>query len=131
MPIQQFNTVAELRFAIEQLEIKLASEWPPLKEQLLATAETLKPRHIIKDMVRDVFSKPTLKSTAVSTTLGLAVMLATNFFFPTKTASQLTKLIAGTLVGITTLGKVVNNGSQIKSLGSSLLKRLKGKRQTL
>jgi hypothetical protein len=131
MAIQKFNTVAELRIAIQQLEIKQANEWPPLKKQLLATAETLKPKHIIKDIFRDVFSEPTLKATAVNTTLGVAAMLAANFFFPSKTISSLTKLITGTIIGVTTMGKIVSHGGHIKSLGNSLLKRLTSKQSTL
>jgi hypothetical protein len=125
MAARQFNTVAELRFAIQQLEIKQTDEWPPLKEQLLATAETLKPEHILKGAIREIFSEPGLKTTAVNTTIGLAAMLAANFFFPTRTTSQLTKLVTGAIVGVTTIRKVVNTGDQIKSIGSSLLKRLK------
>jgi len=131
MAIQQINTVAELRLAIQQLEMKQANEWPPLKEQLLATVETLKPRHIIKDAFKEIFSPPVLKTTAVNSTLGMAALLAAYFFFPAKTTGQLTKLVTGAIVGVTTIGKAINNGSQIKSLGSSLLKRLSGKKSTL
>jgi hypothetical protein len=131
MAIQQFNTVAELRIAIQQLEIKQANEWPPLKKQLLATAETLKPKHIIKDMIGEVFSEPVLKATAVNTTLGVASVLAANFFFPSKTISQLTKLITGAIIGATTIGKVVSHGGHIKSIGQSLLKRFTRKQSTL
>lgn len=131
MAIQQFNTVAELRLAIQQLEVKQANEWPPLKEQLLTMAETFKPKHILKDTFREIFSGPALKSTAVNSTLGMAALLAAYFFFPAKTTGQLTKLVTGAIVGVTTIGKVVNNGSQIKLLGSSLLKRLSGKKPTL
>ena len=131
MAIQQFRTSAELRMAIQELEIKLANEWPPLKEQLLATAETLKPKNILKDTMGEVFSKPGLKATAVSTTLGVAAILGANFLFPTRTASQLTKLVTGAILGITTMGKVVNNGNQIKLMGSNLLKRISGRQKTL
>lgn len=131
MAIQQFNTVAELRIAIQQLEIKLANEWPPLKEQLLSTAETLKPKHVIKNMLTEVFSEPALKSTAITTTLGVAAMLAANFFFTGKTASQLTKLVSGAIVGASTISKALNNGSHIKSIGRNLMKRLTNKQTTV
>lgn len=131
MPIQQFSSVAELKTAIQQLEIQQANEWPPLKEQLLSTAETLKPKHIIKNMLGEALSKPAIKTTAVSATLGLATLLAANFFFPTKTSSKLIKLVTSTIVGLSTIRKVVNRGSQIKSIGSRLLKRLSGKKPAL
>lgn len=131
MPIQQFRSVAELKTAIQQLEIEQAKEWPSLKGQLLSTAETLKPKHIIKDMLGEAFSKPAIKTTAVSSTLGLASLLAANFFFPTKTTSKLIKLVTSTIVGVSTIRKVVNNGSQIRSLGGSLLKRLSGNKPAL
>lgn len=129
MASQQFNTGAELRIAIQQLELKQANEWTPLKEQLLATVETLKPINLLKDTVGEIFSKPGVKSTVVSTTLGLAALLAVNFFSPTKRVSQFTKLVTGAIVGFTTIRKVVNSGSQIKSVGGSLLKRLTGKQR--
>ncbi|MBZ0244638.1 MAG: hypothetical protein K8H85_01705 [Cyclobacteriaceae bacterium] len=131
MAIQQFHTAAELRIAIHELEIKLTNEWPPLKEQLLATAETLKPKNILKDTIGEVFSKPGLKTTALSTTLGLATMLGANFIFPARTTSRLTKMVTGAIIGITTIGKIVKNGNQIKLMGSNLLKRLSGRKETL
>ncbi|MCC7526668.1 MAG: hypothetical protein IT250_17725 [Chitinophagaceae bacterium] len=131
MAIQQPHTVSELRIAIQELETKQANEWTPLKEQLLATAETLKPKNILKDTVGEIFSKPGLKSTAVNTTIGLAAVLAANFLFPTKAIGQLTKLVTGAIVGVSAMRKVVNNGSQIKSIGSGLLKRLTRKQPTL
>lgn len=130
MAIQQFNTVAELRFAIQQLEIKQANDWPPLKQLLLATAETLKPKHILKGTIKEMFSEPGLKKTAVNTAIGVAAVVAANYFFPAKLAGKLAKLVSGTLVGVTTIGKVVNSGSQIKSIGSSLLKRFNSKQPT-
>jgi hypothetical protein len=130
MAIQQLNTVEELRFAIQQLEIKQANEWTPLKEQLLTTAETLKPRHIIKDILRKNFLGPNLKATAVSGALGLAAVLSGYFFFPTV-AIKLTKMVSGVIVGAAALEKIVNNGSQIKSVGSSLLKRFTHKQPSL
>jgi hypothetical protein len=130
MAIQKLNTVGELRFAIQQLEIKQANQWPPLKQQLLATAETLKPQYIIKDMFRILLSGPTSKANAVSGTLGLATALSAYFFFPTV-AIKFTKLVSGVIVGAAALGKVVNYGSQIKSVGHSLLKRLTHRQPTL
>jgi hypothetical protein len=130
MAIQQLNTVEELRFAIQQLEIKQVNEWPPLKEQLLTTAETLKPRHIIKDILKKNFSGPTLKANAVSGTIGLAAALSIYFFSP-PVAIKLTKLVFGVILGATTLEKIVNSGSQIKSVGSSLLNRLTNRQPTL
>ena len=131
MAIQQINTLAELRFTIQQLEMKQANEWPPLKEQLLASAEMLKPRHIIKDAFKEIFSPPALKATAVNSTLGMAALHAAYFFFSSKTTGQLTKFVTGTIVGVTTIGKAINNGGQIKLLGNSLLKRLSKKKPTL
>lgn len=126
MALQQFKTVAELRLAIQQLEIKQTNEWPPLKAQLLANVETLKPKHILKNTISGIFSEPGLKSKAINTTIGLAAVLAVNFFFPTK-AIRLTKLVTGAIVGVRAIRKVVNNGSQIKSIGSSFLKRFNRK----
>lgn len=122
MAIQQFNTVAELRLAIQQLEIKQANEWPPLKELLLATAETLKPKHLLKGTIKEIFSEPGLKKMAVNTSIGLAAVLATNYFFSAKAASLLNKLVTGILVGVTSIRSVIKNGNQIKSTGNDLLK---------
>jgi hypothetical protein len=130
MAIHQLNTVEELRFAIQQLEIKQANEWTPLKEQLLTTAETLKPRHIIKDILRKNFTGPTLKANAVGSTLGLAAALSVYFIFPTV-AIKLTKLVSGVILGASALERIVNHGSQIKSVGFSLLKRLTNRQPTL
>lgn len=119
MAIQQFNTVAELRSAIRQLEIKQANEWPPLKEQLLATAETLKPKHILKGTIKEIFSEPGLKTLAVNTSIGLAAVLATKYLFPAKAASLLNKLVTGAMVGVTSIRSIINR-NQIKSKGNDL-----------
>ncbi|MBL7870950.1 MAG: hypothetical protein JNM78_05025 [Cyclobacteriaceae bacterium] len=106
MATQQFITVSELRIAIQELEIKQANEWPPLKVQLLATLETLKPKHLLKSTVKEIFSGPGLKTTAVTTTIGLAAVLAVNFFLPSKTINQLTKFISSAIVGVSTMKKL-------------------------
>lgn len=120
MAIQHFSTVAELRLAIQQLEIKQANEWPPLKEQLLTMAESLKPRHILKGTIKEIFSAPDLKILAANSTVGLAAGLAANYFFPAKLANRLTKLITGAIVGVTSIRSFIRSGKRIKSIGNDL-----------
>jgi len=121
--MQKITTVADLKNAIQQLEYKQAREWPLLKAQFLTTYESLKLINVIKNTFKEVISAPGLKTNIVNATIGLTTGFVAKIFLIGKTHNPLRKLL-GIVVEMAVANKVAKNADGIKSIGSSILKKI-------
>lgn len=125
--MQSITTSANLKAAIQQLELQQAEELFLLKEELLRTAESLKPINIIKNTFKEAVASPDLKTDLINSAIGLTTGILAKKVIIGKTLNPLSKLL-GVALEMFVANKVSANTSQIKSLGNNIMKKLFNKK---
>lgn len=121
--MEQITSVAELKESILLLELKLVNDGTLLKEQLKSTYQSIKPINLLKSAFKDVVSTPGLKTNLVNSAIGFTTGLVAKKLFIGGSHNPLTKLLGMALEAIVA-NKVSKNADQIKSAGSSLIKKI-------
>jgi len=121
--MQSITSSADLKTAIQQLELQQAKEWPLLKEEFLKTAESLKPINIIKNTLKEAVDLPDLKTGIINSAIGLTTGILAKKIILGKTLNPLSKLL-GVALEMFVANKVSKNAGEIKSLGNSIMKKI-------
>ncbi|MDT8416046.1 MAG: hypothetical protein RQ735_11820 [Flavobacteriaceae bacterium] len=112
----EIHTEADLRAAIEQLEIKQAAEGQQLKEQFRLTYESVKPINLIKSTFKEAAQSTDLKNNILNTALGLTTGFVSKTVFVGLSGSPIKKLLGNAL-----LFGVTNIIAKNPKIGSALL----------
>ena len=121
--MQAITTSAGLKTVIQQLEIQQAGELSLLKEEVLKTAESLKPINIIKSTFKNAIDVPDLKTGIINSAIGLTTGILAKKIIIGKTLNPLSKLL-GVALEMFVANKVSKNTDEIKSLGNLVMKKL-------
>jgi hypothetical protein len=97
--MQAINSAAELKAAIQSLEVERALQASQLKEQFHLALEGLKPVNLLKGTFRSIVSSPSLLETVLSISLGLASGFFTNKLIVSGSGKLLRSLIGPALQG--------------------------------
>ena len=117
--MQNITSIAELKDAIQVLEVEQEIKEQILKEQLYVTYESLKPINILKKTLKEISSSPYLIDNISGTAMGLASGFLSKKIFVGASGSLFRKLIGSILqFGITNV--VAQNSSIIKSIGQAI-----------
>lgn len=122
------TTSADLKMAIQQLELQQASELILLKEAYKQTTENLKPANILKTALKNVVTAPDLKADVFNAAIGLTTGILAKKLMIGKTINPFKKLL-GIIVEMTVANKVVKNADDIKSAGSIILNTFFNKKE--
>jgi len=126
--MQNINSIAELKNAIQFLEVKRAAEGQLLKEQFYITFESLKPVSILKNALNDIASSPYLIDNILGAVMGLFSGYMTKKIVVGTSGNLLRKLIGSVLqFGVTNL--VSNHSDAIKSFGQYIVKHILRKKE--
>jgi len=121
--MHNITTAVDLKSAIQELEDKQAVELILLKKQLLTTYESLKLVNIIKSSFKELISVPDLKKGITSAAVGISTGIITGKILFGKVTNPLIKLL-GFILEMGVVNKVIKNVDEIKSMGSSILKKI-------
>ncbi|MES2286481.1 MAG: hypothetical protein V4547_12395 [Bacteroidota bacterium] len=121
--MKNITSIDELRESILLLELKQANDWCLLKEEFHTTYESLKPMNMIKNTFKDMASTPNLKTDVVNSLIGLATGFIAKKVFLGNSHNPLTKLL-GIVLEIAVANKVSKNADGIRSIGSTILKKI-------
>ncbi|MES2141026.1 MAG: hypothetical protein V4511_15065 [Bacteroidota bacterium] len=121
--MKNITSIDELRESILLLELKQANDWCLLKEEFHTTYEILKPMNMIKNTFKDMASTPNLKTDVVNSLIGLATGFIAKKVFLGNSHNPLTKLL-GIVLEIAVANKVSKNADGIRSIGSTILKKI-------
>ena len=69
--MQNINSAAQMKLAIQQLELKHAIQGHLLKKEVFLTFESMKPTNIIKNTLSDIASSPYLIDNVLGTTMAV------------------------------------------------------------
>ena len=117
--MQNITSIAELKDAIQVLEVEQGIKEKILKEQLYLTYESLKPINILKKTLKEISSSPYMIDNISGTAMGLASGFLSKKIFIGASGSLFRKLIGSILqFGITKV--VAQNSNVIKSIGQAV-----------
>lgn len=121
--MQSITTAAELKNAIQQLEVKQAGEFKLMKEEFEDTYENLKLINIIKNTFKAAAAAPELKTDIINTAIGLSTGFVAKKLMLGKTLNPFSKLL-GVIVELAVANKVTKNATGIKTIGSIIFKKI-------
>ena len=121
--MKSITTSADLKMAIEQLELQQANEFILLKEEYKKTYEGLKLINIIKSTFKEAVTAPDLKADVIKAAIGLTTGIVAKKLMIGKTINPFKKLL-GIIVEMAVANKVAKNTDEIKSVGSFIFSKL-------
>jgi hypothetical protein len=117
------TTSAELKAAIQQLELEQKESFIALKEEFGRTQENFKLINIIKSTFKAAVDVPDLKTDIVNAAIGLTSGIVAKKLIIGKTLNPLSKLL-GVALEMFVANKVTKNADQIRSTGSIIMDKL-------
>jgi hypothetical protein len=126
--MQKIESVAELKNAIQVLEVEQSDKGQLLKEQLLITYKSLRPGNILMSTVKDITSSPYLIDNILGTAMGLVSGFLTRKIFIGASGNKLKKLI-GHVLQFGVINFVAMHPGAIKTIGWSIIQRFTRKKR--
>lgn len=126
--MQSITTVADLKYAIQNLEADQAVKELLLKEQFHLTYESLKPINLIKSIFKDNTSSPSLIDNLIGSAMGMASGYLSKKIV-VGGSGNIFRMMIGSLIqfGVTKL--VSNNPETIKSIGQLIVQQFFNKKK--
>lgn len=124
----KISSVAELKDAIELLELEHSVKGKLLKEQFFLTYESLKPVNLLKSALREVSSSPYLIDNILGTALGLTTGYLSKKLVVGASGNLFRKMIGSILqFGVTNI--VAQHSDTIKSFGKYIFQYIFHKKE--
>jgi hypothetical protein len=121
--MENITSVAELKNAIQILEVEQAINGQRLKEQFIITYRSIKPLNLLKHALTDVVSSSNLIDNILGTAVGLTTGYLSKKIFIGTSGNIIRKLFGSVLqLGVTTV--VAEHPSTIKSFGQFIFQHL-------
>ncbi len=121
--MQNINSVAGLKNAIQLLEVEQAINGQLLKEQFYLTYESLKPVNLLKGTLKDITSSPYLIENILGTAIGLATGYLSKKIVVGASGNIIRKLFGSVLqLGVT--NAVAQHPDGIKSIGQFIFQHI-------
>jgi hypothetical protein len=117
--MQNINSTAELKYAIELLEVEHVLKGRLLKEQFYLTYESLKPINVLKRTLKELTSSAYLIDNIPGTIMGLASGYLSKKLFTGGSGNIFRKLL-GSLLQFGVTNVVAKNSESIKSTGLTI-----------
>jgi hypothetical protein len=126
--MQNISTSAELRDAIQLLEVEQAIKGQVLKQQFRLTYESLKPANLIMNALKDITTSPNLIENIIGNVLGLASGYVSKKVFVGTSGNLFRKLLGSVMqFGVTNL--VSNHPDGVKSFMQLIMSKLLSKKK--
>jgi len=126
--MQNITSTAELKLAIQLLEVEHAIKGQLLKEKLHFAYESLKPLNLLRNALKDVTTSPNL----VDNILGTAAGLATGYLskkIVVGTSGNLLRKLFGSILQFGVTNVVAQHPDSIKSIGHFILQQITRKKE--
>ena len=126
--MQNITSVAELKNAIQLLEVEQNLKGKILKEQFYLVYENFKPINLLTGTLKDIVKSPYIIDNILGTVMGLATGYLSKKIFIGASGNKIKKIIGSILqFGITNV--VAQNSDSVKLFGRSLLQHFFRKRE--
>jgi hypothetical protein len=117
------RTSAELKAAIQQLELEQKESLIAMKQEFGQIQENFNLSNIIKNTFKKAAEAPDLKTNIVNAAIGLTTGIMAKKIIIGKTLNPLSKLL-GVALEMFVANKVTKNAQQIRSTGSIIMDKL-------
>ena len=126
--MQNITSIADLKSAIQLLEVEQVDKGKLLKEQFYIAWESIKPANIIANTLNDIEKSPYLIDNILGAALGLVIGFYSNKLIFNPRGNKLKKLIGVALqFGVTNL--VAKHQGIIRSIGKVVFRHLTRKKR--
>lgn len=126
--MQNITSVAELKNAIQILEVEQNLKGKILKEQFYLVYENFKPVNLLTGTLKDIVKSPYIIDNILSTVMGLATGYLSKKIFIGASGNKIKKIIGSILqFGITNV--ITQNSDSIKTFGRSLFQHFLRKKE--
>jgi len=126
--MENITSIAELKEAIQFLEVEKAMKGQQLKEHFNLTIDSFKPVNLLKSSFRDVVSSPHIIENIIGTALGLSTGYLSKKLVVGGSVNLIRRLL-GSMVQIGVTNVVSQHPEGIKSIGQSLFQRIFRKKE--
>jgi len=121
--MENINSAAELKLAIQAKEFECAIQGQLLKEQVCVTFESLKPINIIKNTLYEITSSPYLIDNMVGAVTGLVSGYISKKI-TVGTSHNLFRKMAGSLLQFGVTNLVAQHPEALKSFGQLIIEKI-------
>ena len=126
--MQNITSVAELKNAIQILEVEQNLKGKILKEQFYLVYENFKPVNLLTGTLKDIVKSPYLIDNILGTVMGLATGYLSKKIFIGASGNKIKKIIGSILqFGITNV--ITQNSDSINTFGRSLFQHFLRKKE--
>jgi hypothetical protein len=126
--MQNITSVADLKYAIQELETERKVKEQLLREQFYLTYESLKPVNILRNTLKNLFSSENLVENISGNAIGSVSGFILKRIFIGKSANKIKKLVGAILqFGIARI--ISQNSDQIKTFGQAVMQNLFTKKE--
>jgi hypothetical protein len=126
--MQNITSVAELKNAIQLLEVEQNLKGKILKEQFYLVYENFKPINLLTGTLKDIVKSPYIIDNILGTVMGLATGYLSKKIFIGASGNKIKKIIGSILqFGITNV--ITQNSDSIKTFGRSLFQHFLRKKE--
>jgi len=126
--MQNITSVAELKNAIQLLEVEQNLKGKILKEQFYLVYENFKPINLLTGTLKDIVKSPYIIDNILGTAMGLATGYLSKKIFIGASGNKIKKIIGSILqFGITNV--ITQNSDSIKTFGRSLFQHFLRKKE--
>jgi len=126
--MQNITSVAELKNAIQLLEVEQNLKGKILKEQFYLVYENFKPINLLTGTLKDIVKSPYLIDNILGTAMGLATGYLSKKIFIGASGNKIKKIIGSILqFGITNV--ITQNSDSINTFGRSLFQHFLRKKE--
>lgn len=128
--MQNIKSSAELKNAIQLLEIDQSIKERLLKDQFHVVYESVRPINIIKNTIKDITSSPLLSENLLGSLIGLASGYISKKIVVGSSENIFKKLL-GAVMQFSVTNAVANRQDQIKILSQSIVKHFFRKKESV
>ena len=126
--MQNITSVAELKNAIQILEVEQNLKGKILKEQFYLVYENFKPINLLTGTLKDIVKSPYIIDNILGTAMGLATGYLSKKIFIGASGNKIKKIIGSILqFGITNV--ITQNSDSINTFGRSLFQHFLRKKE--
>jgi hypothetical protein len=126
--MQKIASVAELKNAIQVLEVEQFDKGQLLKEQFFITYKSLRPGNLLRSTMKDIASSPYLFDNILGAAMGLVSGFISRKLFIGASGNKLKKLI-GHVLQFGVINFVAMHPGAIKTIGWSIIQRFTRKKR--
>ena len=119
--MQNINSAAQMKIAIQQVELKHYIQGQLIKKDLILTLESLKPANIIKNALSDIATSPYL----IDNILGTSMAMVTGYLskkIAVGTSGNLIRKAFGAILQFGVTNVVAQHPEMFKTVGQFIMK---------